>query len=602
MATTTLPRWDVSDVFPSLQSRELTAAKESLTADVTRLVSLYDEAGIADIPVRAPTADDVAGLERAVEGTNAVLRDHTRLSAYALSFIATDSRNDDAQALASTLEVLGATLRQLSARLAAWIAALGPNALVDASPVAADHAYPIVRAAARAEHQMPGPEERLYAELAVTGSTAWARLYMDVTSQLTAVVRFPDGRDQTLPITAVRGLATHHDPAARRAAFDAELAAWPTVAVPCSAALNAIKGEANTVNSKRGWADALEASLFANAVDGATFAAMQAAVDTALPDFRRWLRTKAARHGSSGGLAWWDLTAPLSSAPSAVAWEDGCERVAGAFATYSAQLSGLVARAVGERWIDVGPREGKRGGAFCASLTDDRSLVMLNWDGSVDAVQTLAHELGHAYHNTQLAGRTPLQRQVPMALAETASIFCETLLVAAMLTRASGPERLALLDTDLAGATQVIVDIRSRLLFETEVFRRRRERTLAPAELCTLMTDAQKEAYGDGLDHGTLHPYMWAVKPHYYGSHFYNWPYTYGLLFGLGLFASFQRDPDRFRSGYDDLLGAAGIADAATLGRRFGLDVRDEAFWTASLDVLRERIAEYERLASISLA
>ncbi len=109
------------------------------------------------------------------------------------------------------------------------------------------------------------------------------------------------------------------------------------------------------------------------------------------------------------------------------------------------------------------------------------------------------------------------------------------------------------------------------------------------------MLQAQADAYGDGLDQATAHPYMWAVKPHYYGSHFYNWPYTYGLLFGLGLFARYREDPERFRAGYDDVLSRAGMNTAEELGRAFGFDVVDDAFWTASLDVLRARIADYER-------
>jgi oligoendopeptidase F len=144
----------------------------------------------------------------------------------------------------------------------------------------------------------------------------------------------------------------------------------------------------------------------------------------------------------------------------------------------------------------------------------------------------------------------------------------------------------------------VIVDIRSRFLFESEVFARRSRRTLSPSELCDMMGAAQAEAYGDGLDHSTAHPYMWLLKPHYYGSHFYNWPYTYGLLFGLGLFAEYRSDPDRFRAGYDDLLSRAGMDTAEELGAAFGLDVTDEAFWTASLDVVRGRIDDYERLAT----
>ena len=269
-----------------------------------------------------------------------------------------------------------------------------------------------------------------------------------------------------------------------------------------------------------------------------------------------------------------------------------------AFADYSGPLASLVDRAVAERWIDAAPRVGKVGGAFCMSFVDDRSLVLLNWSGSVDSAQITAHELGHAYHNTQLTHRTPLQRRLPMALAETASIFCETLVVEAGLQHLQGADRLALLDVDLQTSAQVVVDIRSRVLFETELFARRQRRTLGAGELHEMMREAQADAYGDGLDQSTAHPYMWILKPHYYSSHFYNWPYTYGLLFGLGLYARYQDDPERFQAGYDDLLSRAGMDSAEELGTAFGLDVTDEGFWAASLAVIGERIAQYETLAT----
>jgi oligoendopeptidase F len=185
-----------------------------------------------------------------------------------------------------------------------------------------------------------------------------------------------------------------------------------------------------------------------------------------------------------------------------------------------------------------------------------------------------------------------------MALAETASIFCETLVVEEGLQRLTGRDRLALLDTDLQGSCQVVVDIHSRFLFETEVFARRQRRTLGVSELNDLMLQAQRDAYGDGLDQETAHPYMWALKPHYYGSHFYNWPYTYGLLFGLGLYAKYQQDPQRFQAHYDDALSRAGMNSAEELGAVFGFDVTDAEFWTASLDVVRARIAAYDQLVA----
>jgi oligoendopeptidase F len=271
--------------------------------------------------------------------------------------------------------------------------------------------------------------------------------------------------------------------------------------------------------------------------------------------------------------------------------------VVDAFGGYSPALAALVERARRDEWIDAEPRTGKVGGAFCLPIRAGESRVMLNFDGSADSVQTLAHELGHAYHNTNLGERTPLQRQTPMALAETASIFCETIMVEAGLAATPADQRLGLLDTDLQGSCQVVVDIHSRFLFEREVCERRADKTLSAPELCEHMAAAQLATYGDGLDPDVLHPYMWAVKPHYYSSAYYNWPYTFGLLFGIGLYARYTEDPERFRQGYDDLLASTGLADAAELTSRFGIDVRDEAFWTSSLDVVRGRIDEYVTLA-----
>ena len=594
-----LPRWSVADIHESFDSRSFSDAKERSTADVERLIALFDELNIRATEQRSLTGADGTAADRAISEFNRVSDDLDLLDAYVYATVSTDSRNTQAQSLMSEINMVGASMRPLLARLAEWVKSLGADELAAVSVEARDHIGPLSRFAERATHQMSEVEEHLYAELSTTGSGAWGRLQSDVTSQLTTEVDLPDG-PATLPMPAVRGLATDPDPAVRQASYNAEIAAWPTIEVPVAAAMNAIKGEANVVNRRRNWTSPLDASCFANSVSTATFEAMQSAVSASLPDFRRWMQVKAQLHGHAPdrGLPWWDLVAPLPMAAGDVSWDQGLTIVRKAFSEFSPDLAGLVDRAVNEQWIDAEPRDGKQGGAFCMPFGGDRSLVMLNWSGSAESAQTTAHELGHAYHNTTLAGRTALQRRLPMALAETASIFCETLVIEAGLAHLDGDERLALLDIDLQGTNQVVVDIHSRFLFETEVFARRQRRTLSARELSEMMTDAQLAAYGNGIDQSTAHPYMWLLKPHYYGSHFYNWPYTYGLLFGLGLFARYQDDPERFRSGYDTLLSRAGMDTAEELGQTFGLDVTDEAFWTASLDVVRTRIADYEQLAA----
>ena len=606
-----LPRWSVTDLHEGFESRSFLDAMERAGADVDRLVALFDEHGIRATTQRSVTPADGESADVVIREYNRVSDALDVLGSFVYASVSTDSRDATAQATMSELEPVEARLRPLLARLSDWVRSFPLDELVSASSEAAEHAGPLARLAERATHQMSEAEENLYAELASTGSGAWGRLQREITSQVSAEVELPDGPER-MPINAVRGLATHPHAPVRRAAYDAELAAWPTVEVPVAAAMNAIKGEANTINRRRDWAAPLDASLFANSVSRPTFDAMQSAVTTALPDFRRWMRTKARLHaagndsGNGDGLAWWDLVAPAPVGSGELSWDEGIDVVRSAFGEFSPTLGGLVDRALVERWIDAAPRDGKTGGAFCMPFIDDRSLVLLNWSGSAESAQTTAHELGHAYHNTTLAQRTSLQKRLPMALAETASIFCETLVVEAGLERLTGDEhrddRLALLDVDLQGANQVVVDIRSRFTFETEVFARRQRRTISAGELCEMMNEAQADAYGDGLDQSTAHPYMWLLKPHYYGSHFYNWPYTYGLLFGLGLFARYREDPERFRSGYDDLLSRAGMDTAEQLGEAFGLDVTDEAFWTASLDVIRGRIDDYATLTDGVLA
>jgi oligoendopeptidase F len=216
-------------------------------------------------------------------------------------------------------------------------------------------------------------------------------------------------------------------------------------------------------------------------------------------------------------------------------------------------------------------------------------------------VSTLAHELGHAYHNDCRAGKTPLQRSTPMTLAETASILTETMVTEAVLAQATEGQKLAILETSLIGSGQVVVDIYSRYLFEKEVFERRAQAELSADELCEMMLRAQRATYGDGLDPRHLHPYMWAWKPHYYDAlrSFYNFPYTFGLLFGLGLYAVYRERGPAFVPEYEELLRSSGEDTAAGLAARFGIDIRRRGFWESSLKVIEERIQQYRLLGGV---
>lgn len=590
-STKSLPRWNTDSLFPSLDSAEFAAAFDEVVGSVGRLQTTFDE---LDIRAGGGTADARSSLERALNEMNAALDQLREVGAYIQAYVTTDSKNTLAQARQSELSTRTVALGQLSTRFQAWVGGLEGqlDAILNESELARAHAYALDKAAALARHQMTPQEEELASLLNLSGGSAWSKLHGNVTSGL--LVEF---RGEQLPMSAIRNLASDPDARVREEAYRAELAAWETVEVPLAAALNGIKGQGNVLNGRRGWQDSVAPTLLQNSIDRDTLAAMQDAVVASLPDFRRYFLAKAKLLGKER-LPFYDLFAPVGKSTQSWSYEGAQDFIETQFRGYSDRLGDFAARAFREDWLDVPPAPGKRDGAFCMGWRGAESRILLNYEPSLDSVSTLAHELGHGYHNLCLAGRTPLQRQTPMTLAETASIFCETIAVNAALNNAGGDEKLYILETQLQGQAQVVVDIHSRFLFEKAVFGAREARDLAPGEFGELMLSAQRATYGDGLS-DELHPYMWAVKGHYYipGLSYYNYPYTFGLLFGLGLYARYLQDPDTFKASYDDLLSSTGLADARALAARFGIDTRDGAFWTGSLDVIRGNIGEYEGMA-----
>jgi pepF/M3 family oligoendopeptidase len=595
--TQTLPHWDMTPVYPGLQSSEFEQGFAQAIQDINELAELFDLHFIMEQPPIALDTSVVRTFEMITERYNSVLDTTRTLSTYISCFVTTNSQDDLAQAKMSELQLSLVRLSQLGTRFTAWIGSLDVEALIAQSALARDHAYALQRAKREASHLMSPAEEALATALNESSGTAWAKLHGNLTSQLTVPIDL-GGRTQELPMSVIRNLAFEADRDVRRRAYEAELEGWKRAPLPLAAALNSIKGQVNLLAGRRGWQSPLEASLFANSIDRQTLDAMLSAARASFPDFRRYLHAKASALGLPR-LAWYDLFAPVGESEKVWEFDEAADFIIEQFGTYSERLSQFAARAFREHWIDAEPRAGKRDGAYCTPLRGDESRVFANYKPAFGGMSTLAHELGHGYHNLNLAHRTMLQRNLPMTLAETASIFCETIIRHAALQRADRQEQIAILEASLQGSCQVVVDITSRFLFEQRVFERRSRRELSIDELNNLMLEAQRETYGDGLDESLLHPYMWAMKPHYYsvGRSFYNYPYMFGLLFGLGLYARYQQDPETFKRGYDDLLSSTGLADAATLAAGFGIDLHAEEFWHSSLDIIRNDVDRFEQLA-----
>ena len=599
--TISAPRWDLSNVYPSLESKEFKAAVADYKKQVTALEKFFKNK-LGKTTSKTKTKDLAPLLGKAIDQINKIQTLSATIVPFIYSYVTTDSRNKEATKALSEFEQASLPMNQLMTQFTAWLGNLAPkiDKVIKNNKTAAAHAFMLQEAVEQSKYLMSEAEEALAAELSLSGGNAFGKLQGTVTSQLSVDFEL-DGKTQKLPIPALINLRSHPDENTRRRAYEAENQAWETIKETLAACLNGVKGEANTLNKKRGRKDALHSSLEAARMDRKTFNAMMTAIKDSFPMFRKYWHAKAKKLGKEK-LAWWDIFAPMGKTDKVYSFKEARDFIVENFGKFSPDLAAFAKRAFDSNWIDAEQREGKRGGAFCMDVQGVKeSRILSNFDGSFDQVSTLAHELGHAYHNecAYQAEKTMLQQLTPMTLAETASTMCETIVTEAVLASTQDPqEELAVLEAQIGGAAQVTVDIYSRYLFEKEVFERREKSELSADDFNDIMERAQQETYGDGLDERYLQKFMWTWKPHYYSSSlsFYNYPYAFGLLFATGLYAIYKQRGAAFVEDYKNLLASTGEDTAAKLAKRFGIDITKRKFWDDSLAIIGERIDRYAEL------
>ena len=475
-----------------------------------------------------------------------------------------------------------------SAAFNAWVVQL-PNLmeLVRGDEYLKDYEFYFAGKVDSAKYQMGGEAEAVMAKMGMSGGSAWGKLQSYLTS--TVPVSY---RGTTTNLSAIRNLAYDPDPQVRKDAYEAEIACYEAIKEPVAHALNAIKLETISQCQLRGYESALDRTLLNADMKRETLDAMLGAMDEYLPKFWQYLKAKAKALGHKNGLPWSDLFAPMGEASTTFTTEDARDYLVKQFATFDDQLTAMVARAFDEAWIDFYPRDGKRGGAFCSSIrTIGQSRILTNFDGMFTDVVTLAHELGHAFHNQCIRDHRPLNHGYSMPLAETASTFNECVVMnAAIGSAANKDERIALIESQLQDATQIICDIYSRYRFETMVFANREQKFMNADTLCDFMKEAQKQSYGDGLDHDCLHPFMWVCKSPYYGPTFYNFPYAFGGLFARGLYAQYVKEGPSFVEKYKKLLYTTTIATAEDVAKVADIDLTAKAFWRGALQTIADQI------------
>ena len=546
--------------------------------------------------IAAPAEDEVEKLVSLVHQEEALSNLFERLSLMIELTLSVDANNKAANAAMAPLmrAVMGSSLA--SNAFSRYLASLeNLDAIIDADDELKARAFALREAAEDAKHQLPEALEKPVLKMQLSGGEAFSQLRDKLDATL--LVDY-DGKQ--IPLSAVRALAYDGDADTRRRAYEAELASYKKIELPMSFCLNNLKAEGETMAALKGYKGVLDMALAHSRMDEKTLEAMWTAIREALPELREYFKAKGRLLGHENGLPFYDLFAPVGQSTRTYTVEEARALLLDLFGKFCPEMGEMMRTAFDEGWIDMYPREGKSGGAFCSGYyAKNISRVMTNFAGSASDVSTLAHELGHAFNNRMLHHKPIMMTETPMPLAETASTFNETLLISQLLKTATPEEELTLLDSCLTEQTQTMVDIYSRFLFEQKVVAAQADHALDVDELKETMLWAQEQSYGDGLDPEYRHPYMWACKSHYYstGVHFYNFPYAFGGLFARGLYARYEKEGEAFVPVYCDLLSRFGSDTIANVTASVGIDVTTPDFWRKAVESVLVQVRRFVELA-----
>ena len=580
-------RWNLSSIYDGFGSEK----HKSDTEELKRLIG----------ELRAFSSRGYIGCEKQylfeyIKLTESIEALAGRLAAFASLTFNADTKNGDA---ASSLGVLKNILSGAAApdsaikKKIAEVEDLG--SIIESSPELAPYKYYLMNIERDSKHLLTEGEEEVFAKLNISGAAAFSDMHSALTSGVTAKLG-----DEEMGLASIRNLAYSPDKNVRRDAYYAELACYPKIEDAIAFSLNSIKLQVLNECELRGYESPLAKTLYTSRMKKETLDALFTAIREYLPCFRKYLRIKAIALGYEGALPWYDLFAPLGSFDKTYTKDEAKEYLISVFSDVDEDICETVRRAFDDAWIDFYPRDGKVGGAFDYGVPAiGESRVLTNFDGSFSDIVTLAHELGHAFHDSRVFSHSVINQEYSMPVAETASTFNEVLVMdAAIRSAESKEERISLIENQLMDACQIITDIYSRFLFESAVFEKRRGEFLSAEKLSEIMLDAQREAYGDGLDGNYMHKYMWLCKGHYYSGSlsFYNFPYAFGGLFARGLFAKYKSEGKEFMNTYKKLLTNTSVSDIEECAAIANIDLTSPDFWRSGLKIIADEIDEFASL------
>lgn len=597
----TIPHWSMQQIWKSFSDSEYKNSIEKLQQLINQI----------SYHVKNPIKDFNQFLKIYLSIDNELGSLSESLYAYSYSIYATDTTNTDSLNNMALLEELQVSIAdyQLVFRQILKENQTKLSSFFQSFPEYKKYEFILEEEINYFNHQMERKEESIANDLQRFGGDAWSKLHEQIISNMV-------DKETGKTFNQLRNDAYSPDRNIRKESYYKEIALLEQNQIAISSALNNIKGATISLNKKRNWGDGLEGainrSLFSSRLSRKSLDALIGAIEDSIPMWQEYLFEKAKalnlkdEKGNSEKCSFYDIFAPLitESSDKEKDWtyQEAKEFIINKFNEFSSHMGDFVKTAFEENWVDAEIRKGKVGGAFCIDFPLQKvSRVLTNFSGTTSDILTLAHELGHAYHHFCIKDLDYNLCSYPMTLAETASIFAETMVTNSMLKTANLSEKINLLEMHLSDSCQTLLDILSRFYFEKSVFEERENKELVAEDFCRLMNDAQNKTYGNSLTE-TKHPYLWAVKTHYYSPSldFYNFPYAFGQLFALGLYSQYKESPKEFPSQYQELLKNTGSMTCEEVCKLAGFDITTKDFWLSGIKELKLEFEEWKTCLKVT--
>jgi pepF/M3 family oligoendopeptidase len=440
--------------------------------------------------------------------------------------------------------------------------------------------FPLKERKLLAREKLPYAFEALITNLSIDGYHGYSQLFSTVHSHL----KFPL-QNTCLSIGQIDNEISSSDREKRQLAFQVYHTVFKDHEAHFAEILNHLAGFRIQIYKQRGWTPILKEPLTANRMNEATLTSLWDSVRNHNAPFAKFLKTKALLLGLDA-LSWHDVDAPLAKSSSNISYQEACEVIVEQFGLYSPKMAAFSKKALTSRWIEVENRSHKAAGGFCIGFPlKKESRIFMTYCGTQDNISTLAHELGHAYHNEVIFSHPYFNQNIKMNVAETASTMAEMMVADALLEKASSKEeKIAILDDKISRSIAFCMNIQARFIFEKTFYEERSRGYVLPERLCQLMEEAQKIAFCDSLSE--WHPYFWASKMHFYFTDvpFYNFPYTFGYLFSLGIYTHLKQDKKSFEKKYDALLYDTPLMSTEALAKKhLGVDLTQTTFWDMAM-------------------